>query len=168
MIDDVVFKNTWALLCDRFGKTPSTPLMIAYYETLSPVMSTEQFRAAAQHVFENREFFPRPVDFIVPTQLTVQQEALTQWEQVHDMMRGFGSYSSLTAEAQRVVRMLGGEQKLRMTNMDAVQYVRRDFMELYGDTVEIARREAGNRIEPTRESLQITAAIMRDAGRDQH
>lgn len=160
MISDKLFRDSWALLCDRFSKQPSTPLMLAYYKTLSPQMSDEQFKAAAQRIFVEREFFPRPADFLDGVRVDPRAEALEQWEQVHELMRGFPVREKLTEEAKRCIRMLGGEHKLRNTDLDAVQYVRRDFLELYADAADIARREAGNRIAPTAEGLRLTDEIM--------
>jgi hypothetical protein len=162
MLDPQVFQAAWVLLCDRFGREQSTPLMLAYYKTLAPQLSDVEFKAACQRIFTEREFFPRPADFLDGVRPDPQVEALAQWEQVHELMKG--EPANLTPEAKRVVAMLGGQQKLRNTPLDAVQYVRRDFMELYGDTVELGRRENFARIEPTPESLRLTAAIM-DAAR---
>jgi hypothetical protein len=162
MIDQTLFQASWVLLCDRFGREQSSVLMHAYYKTLSPVLNDDEFRAACQRIFVEREFFPRPADFMAATRPDPALEALAQWEQVHEMMRGFPAV--LSPEAKRVVAMLGGESKLRNTQLDAVQYVRRDFMALYGDVAEIARREEGGRIAPTRESLRLTAEIMDAAG----
>jgi hypothetical protein len=86
-----------------------------------------------------------------------------QWERVQELMRGFGAMADLDPEAYRVVRMLGGESKLRNTPVDAVQFVRRDFMELYGDAAEVAAREAGHRIASTPEGDRLTAEIMQKA-----
>jgi hypothetical protein len=163
MIDQNVFQASWVLLCDRFGREQSMPLMLAYYRTLSPALTTEQFKAACQRIFVEREFFPRPADFLADSRPDPKAEALEQWEQVHELMKG--EPANLSPEAKRVVRMLGGEYKLRNTQLDAVQYVRRDFLELYGDVVTIARREQGERIEPTRESLRLVSDIM-EAARD--
>ena len=160
MIDERTFRDTWALLSERFNRQLSTPLMMAYYHSLSARMSTAQFKAAAQVVFETREFFPRPADFLEAGQPSAEAEVLEQWELVQELMRGFGNRAALSEEARRVVGLLGGETKLRNTQLDAVQYVRRDFLELYGNAVQIARREGGERIAPTPESLRLTEAIM--------
>jgi hypothetical protein len=160
VIDETVFKDTWALLCDRFNRAPSTPLMLAYHGTLKHRLTTEQFKAAAQKIFEEREFFPRPADFLEAGQPDLEAAALEQWEVVQDVMRGFGGHDRLTEEARRVMSLLGGETKLRNTQLDSVQYVRRDFLQLYGDAVQVARREGGERIAPTAESLRLTAQIM--------
>lgn len=157
MIDEKVFRDAWALLCDRFGRQPSTPLMLAYYKTLNDRMTTAQFKASAQRIFVEREFFPRPADFLGDD---TKASALEQWEQVQDLMRGFGNREALNAESKRVVLMLGGESKLRSTPLDAMQYVRRDFLALYGDAAEVAQREAGGRIEATREGRQIAESLV--------
>jgi hypothetical protein len=158
MIDEKVFRDSWALLCDRFGREQSKPLMLAYYRAISPQLTTDQFKAACQRIFVEREFFPRPADFLADARPDPKAEALEQWEQVQALMKG--EPANLSPEAKRVVNMLGGERKLRMTDLDAIQYVRRDFMELYDDAVEVARREAGGRILPTPEGNAITQALM--------
>jgi hypothetical protein len=163
MINEATFQAAWVLLCERFNREPSDALMQAYYKVLSPAMSTAQFEAACQRIFVEREFFPRPADFLAEVRTDPAVEATAQWEQVHEMMRGFPA--QLSAESRRVVGMLGGETKLRNTPIDAIQYVRRDFLQLYGDVAALAQREQGDRIEPTREGLRLTAEIM-DAAKD--
>lgn len=160
MIDQSVFKTTWALLCERFNRQHSDPLMLAYYKTLSEQMSTDQFRAASQMIFEEREFFPRPADFLERARPSIEAECMSQWEAVQGWISG-GSAVGVNEESQRVVRMLGGRHQLGMTNVDSLPFVRKEFFQLYGDAATVARRESGERIAPTAESLQITAALMR-------
>lgn len=158
MIEESVFKDTWTLLCDRFARQPSTPLMLAYYRSLSPKMSTDEFRAAAQRVFEEREFFPRPADFLDTVKPDTEAEALGEWERVQDVMRGLAKPDTLGPRGQHVVRLLGGVTKLRNTPVDDVQWVRKDFLAMYGDKAsERAEREL---IAPTPEGNRLTAAIM--------
>lgn len=159
MIDETVFKNTWTLLCERFGKEPSRLMMKAYYRSLTNRMETVEFQAAASRLFDSAEFFPRPDDFL-PDEATDEASALEAWEGVHRLMRGFCSTDELDPEARRVVRLMGGERKLRNTPLDQVQWVRRDFLKLYGDAVAIAGRENGRRIEPTPEGRRITEELV--------
>jgi hypothetical protein len=144
MIDEKVFKDYWQLLCERFGRLPSQALLLAYYKSLSPKLDTEQFKAAAQRVFEEREFFPRPTDFLEGDRAAKESEALSQWDAVQDVMRGLAKLAGnddLTDESRAVIRLLGGETKLRNTPLDAVQYVRRDFLAMYSDAGAIGNRE---------------------------
>lgn len=158
-IDEKVFKDTWALLCDRFNREPSTPLMLAYYRTLSGRMTTAEFRAAAQAVFEEREFFPRPADFLEAARPDPKAEAMDQWELVQKLMKGDVDTTALSEEGRRVVRMLGGASQLRDTQLDALPFVRRDFMQLYGDAVEIARREQRPSLAAGPEAKKIAATV---------
>jgi hypothetical protein len=96
MIDDREFKSAWAMLCERFGKQFSKAMVSAYYNTLSPKLTTAEFKASA----------------------------------------------------------------LRRTNLDVLPHVRREFLQLYGDAATIARREAGERIAPTKDQLKVTAPGM--------
>lgn len=160
MIEEKVFKDGFALICERFGKVPSPPLVMAYYQSLNSRMDTAQFRAAAQRIFEENEFFPKPADFYAAHTVS-KAEGLEQWELVSDVMRGFMpiTHFALTEETRRVIRLLGGESKLRNTQMEQVQFVRRDFLQLYGDASEISRREQGPQLMGGREARKIAAAV---------
>jgi hypothetical protein len=158
VIDEKVFGAAWTLLCERFNRPSSLPLMTAYYKAISPQLSTAQFEAAVQRIFVDREFFPRPADFLAEVRPDPKADALEQWVQVHELMRGFGDRHALDPAATRAVAMLGGISKLRNTPLDAVQWVRRDFLQLYGD---VAHQPL---IAPTPEGLRLTARIMDEAG----
>lgn len=161
MIDEKVFKDGWALICERFGREPSHPLMMAYYQSLSPKMSTEQFQNAARRVFEQNEFFPKPADFLEVTKPDTAAEAVDQWEHVNDVMRGFLPAASpkLTEESRRIIRMLGGESELHRTNVDHVHHVRRQFMQFYGGSEATEFRETQQRLTPGAEASKIAAAV---------
>jgi hypothetical protein len=162
MIDETVFKDAWVLLCERFNRAMSPAMLLAYYNSLSPRMSTDEFKRAAQHVFDNREFFPKPADFIEALKPDVHANALTQWEQVQLLMSG--ERANLDPEAKRVVAMLGGEGHLRNSLVENIPFVRKEFLKLYGDAATIALREAGERIQPGAETPRLTDPSMRIAG----
>jgi hypothetical protein len=155
MLDQAIFKSAWAILCERFDRQRSDTLMMAYYKVLAPQLSTSQFQAACARIFVDREFFPRPADFLAEVRPDPRLAATTQWEAVQELMRG--ETADLDPTAKRVVRALGGTAKLRNTSLDAVQYVRRDFMALYAD---LSTNHDAARIEPTAEGLRLTARIM--------
>lgn len=157
-IDEKAFKDGWALLCDRFNREPSKPVMAAYYQTLSAKLTTEEFRIACQVVFEQREFFPRPADFLEAVRPDPKAEAMEQWEEVQKLMRGNGGWE-LTDEGQRVVRLLGGETHLKQTTRDQTPFVRREFLQLYGDALEIARREERPQLKAGPEAKRIAAGV---------
>lgn len=161
VIDQNVFKQAWALLSERFGREQSDILMKAYYDDLSPDMDTESFRRAVRHVFRNREFFPRPIDFIDAVRPDVEAEALGQWELAPAAVHDANARGRLTKEARRVIDLIGGFDVFRQTPPDGMSYVRREFMQLYGKAVEIARREAGERIPPSPEAKRMTEAAMK-------
>ncbi len=157
-IDEAVFRDGWAFLCDRFSREPSKPVMAAYYRSLTERMTTEEFRTACQVVFEQREFFPRPADFLEAVRPDPKAEAMEQWEQVQILMHGNGGYR-LTAEGQRVVRLLGGETRLKQTTHDQTPFLRREFLQLYGAALEIARREERPQLEAGPEAKKIAAGV---------
>lgn len=164
MIDEQVFKDSWALLCERFNREPSRALALAYYRELSPRMDTERFKEGCNRIFRSNDFFPKPDDFLERATEDRRADALESWESVQRVMHGHATLESLNPEARRAVGMLGGSRKLQNTMLDEVQYVRRDFLEIYGDVVAIAEREEGRRIAGTPEAKRITDAVMGGGG----
>lgn len=156
-IDEKVFKDAWALLCDRFNREPSKPVLAAYYETLSAKMTTAEFRIAAQRVFEEREFFPRPVDFLNAVRPDSRADALAQWELAQEYIAG--NDVQLDAEAERVIGLLGGRRQLGMANTDTMPFVRKEFLQLYGEAAEIARRENQARLNSSEEGRKIASGV---------
>ena len=131
MIDQDVFNIEWAVICERHNRDPSQVLAARYYQSLSPRMTTEEFRAAARVVFEEREFFPRPVDFIDAIRPSVEAEALEQWELCERVMAGSKeAFMHMSPAGRRTVDLLGGTDRLHNTRLNDVQFVRRDFMKV--------------------------------------
>lgn len=148
MIDDGVFRNWWADLCERFRMTgedePSQRQLKRYYRYLSERMDTDTFERAAEVVWAEREFFPKPSDFMDAAE-TPEGAALEQWELCHQIMqdsrRAHELLERMDAEGQRVVRMMGGVRQLTRTQLDEVQWRRKEFMRLYGTASVAAGRE---------------------------
>ena len=141
MIDEGVFRDEWTVLCERFGKDRSRLIARRYFEYLTERLTTEEFVAAAKHLFAAREFFPRPVDFVSAAGAD-QRDALRDWELCQAVMEGGrDALLQMSDEGQRVARLLGGREKLRMTRVDKIDFVRRDFLALY---------RAGDELPPDR------------------
>lgn len=134
MIEPGIFANEWAVLVERFGKYRDSELMAKrYLEHLSPRLSTDEFVAAARHLFATSEFFPRPQDFIDVAGRSRQAVAQDDWEHCQRAMRGDRTaYQRLSDEGRRVVRMMGGLDRLRMTKLGQIDWRRKEFLELHG------------------------------------
>ena len=147
MIDEGIWKNEWTLLCERFRLTgdrePSRIMRKRYYEYLSPRMDTDEFRRAAMLIYSEREFFPRPADFL-PGERGLG--AAIAWEALRPLLRNSGSsLETLDDAAKRAVRAMGGLGAIGASESD-LPFRRREFMELYesfASTSELAL------IEPT-------------------
>ncbi len=146
MIDQDVFNIEWAVICERCNRDPSQVLAARYYQSLSPRMTTDEFRVAARVVFEECEFLPPVAAFIAAIRPSVEAEALEQWERCEHVMGGSKqALMRMSPTGRRTVQLLGGIDRLRNTKLDEIQFVRRDFLKLFGDAEEIHRRET----EPT-------------------
>lgn len=65
MIDRKVFAFEMTVLRDRFGRRDMTDETIArYLDYLGPLMTTEEFKAAAREVFNRDTFWPSPQRFL--------------------------------------------------------------------------------------------------------
>lgn len=65
MIDPRVFAFEMTVLRDRFGRRDMTDETIArYLDYLGPLMTTEEFKAAAREVFNRDTFWPSPQRFL--------------------------------------------------------------------------------------------------------
>lgn len=141
MIDQGVFKNEWALLCERFRmtseKAPSQPQMKRYYRYLSERMDTETFQRAAEIVWAQREFFPRPVDFVEAVDAGDEVRALEQWKFCQRLMSGDRSaLEEMDEQGRQVVDLMGGISELRRTKIDETKWRRREFLKLYRTATE--------------------------------
>lgn len=133
MIDPGVFKNEWAMLCERFRMTgdrePSQPMVRRYFEYLNARMDTEAFVEAATRVYAEAEFFPKPADFL-PSK---GNRAALQWEQVHGMLSNSAqSLDALDPVAKRCVRSMGGLFQIG-SDIKALDFKRKAFTELYAE-----------------------------------
>lgn len=65
MIDPRVFAFEMTVLRDRFGRRDMTDETIArYLDYLGPLMTTEEFKAAAREIFNRDTFWPSPQRFL--------------------------------------------------------------------------------------------------------
>ncbi len=129
MIDQDVFNIEWAVICERCNRDPSQVLAARYYQSLSPRMTTDEFRVAARVVFEECEFLPPVAAFIAAIRPSVEAEALEQWELCEHVMGGSKqALMRMSPTGRRTAQLLGGTDRLRNTKLDEIQFVRRDFL----------------------------------------
>lgn len=133
MIDEGIFRNEWAVLCERFGKYDGSRVIAKrYFEHLSPRLSTEEFVSAARKLFAESEFFPKPADFVEAVGRGGRALAEADWEHAHALMWGDDSaYEKLSEEGKRAVKLMGGRYRLKSTHVDEAKWRRREFLELH-------------------------------------
>ena len=161
MIDQDVFNIEWAVICERCNRDPSQVLAARYYQSLSPRMTTDEFRVAARVVFEECEFLPPVAAFIEAIRPSVEADAMEQWELCEHVMSGSTTaLERMSPAGRRTVGLLGGMDRLRNTRLNDVQFVRRDFMKLFGDAEEIHRREKQAELPAPAEASQIVGELV--------
>lgn len=161
MIDQSTFKAEWAVLCERFGREASAVLAARYYQALNDKLDTEAFLAGCRRVFEQSTFFPSPKDIIDAASVTQDEESLglRQWDLCQRLMEGeVEILEHMDARGQHAVSLLGGAGVLRMTSLDRVPFVRRDFLAFYRDLSRAADEPVS--LGPTPESRAIVKGLM--------
>ena len=142
MIDTKEFNRAWKTLCRRLNRDLDAEEAADYRAWLSERMDTDQFLEAARHLWATCKFFPEPAAFIEAIQPRVEAEALAQWELCEQVMAGSTkALVRMSSAGRRTVGLLGGMDTLRNTKLDETQFVRRDFLKLFGDAEEVHRRE---------------------------
>ncbi len=142
MIDTKEFNRAWKTLCRRFNRDLDGEEAAMYHKWLSERMDTDRFLEAARHLWATCKFFPAPVEFLEAVRPSVEAEALEQWERCEHVMGGSKqALMRMSPTGRRTVQLLGGIDRLRNTKLDELQFVRRDFLKLFGDAEEIHRRE---------------------------
>ena len=82
MIDKILFGKKFLALCERFGKTFSTPTLQQYHECLSEHLTTEEFQTAVAQAFFNNEFFPSPKELIELGKTNATQVYRLPWGEI--------------------------------------------------------------------------------------
>jgi hypothetical protein len=143
MIDRHEFWAAWERLCRRFGRDLDKDEARDYHGYLDPQLDTEEFLDAARKLWASREFFPRPDDFLDAATGSSDEQALDQWQLCNRIMRGDDVMDRMTEAGRKTVALMGGPDRLRQTPVDEVHFRRAEFIRLFGDAVEIHRRERG-------------------------
>lgn len=108
---DAEFFDRWVWLCRRFGKEASNLEAADYCDFVADRLSLEQMRDAFRAIWSSREFFPRPVDFImaahagIVTQLRAAADARRKDSQSAKWLEVAGGPHSV---AMAVARAIGG------------------------------------------------------------
>lgn len=135
MIDQAVFKAEWGILETRYNRTFPKDVVARYYQSLSPRMTTADFRVACRILFDRpgNYAFPGPSEFVGVLEQPPENTALDQWELCERILYGETHVlDRMTDEGQKVVRLLGGPVALGQTPVDGVKWVRKEFLDLYG------------------------------------
>ncbi len=123
MIDADVFIAAWGTLERRFHRDMGDDVAVEYKTALDAVLGTEQFVRAARVVFFEREFFPRPADFLeaavrVEWERSIRGVLLRvpqMYASVEDAMAWQREYQALPDFIRGCIAQAGGAKALAVT-----------------------------------------------------
>ena len=162
-ISDEVWNAEWKALESRWGQQ-DTEVQARYYEFLNAQMDDGQFVEACAAVFVSREFFPRPIDFLLfraPRDFLLVMDAARQIHSHMEKEERDAIMSRVPPVARKVADVLGGVGVIGQSRDDTLRW-RTAFMQTY----EAAVSEQAATLPYVRERVTLAKAEQRKAIRD--
>jgi len=138
-VDKKEFATQMMLIAEIYDKPVSKEKMKIYFATLKEY-SIDQVKIGIQsHMSDTDQgqFFPKPANIIkhIDGQLpNVTEKAELAWLEIENAIRFIGSYGTLKIEdkiAIAAVKSLGSWSDLCMTNIDKMQWKKKEFIDAY-------------------------------------
>lgn len=135
--DKIEFARVLAGLAEIRGKPLSKSAMAMYWLALSD-WPLDDFRAAAKHLLTHSQFMPTPYDF-EQLRKAGEETAGEAWGRVRQLVRTRhpGDPTSLDPKIDKIVRIMGGWDRLGMTNSDEMHFREKRFTELWDEITDV-------------------------------
>ena len=137
------FAEALTIASEATGKAIDQSTMRVYWGLLKNLTIDAVEAAINDHLFDPDDgmFFPKPAHIVkrVTGTKKQQEKAVTDraemaWTEIQTAIRRIGSYGNLEMDdhvALAAVRSIGGWQKLCMTNLDKMEWMKKAFFEAY-------------------------------------
>lgn len=135
-LSEAVFAASWAVLCDRFGRTFNEATVKIYRRTLAAELSDEQFQQACAAAFRFETFFPTPqqlIEYGLGGQ-DAKTRALKRWDDMLERVRAGQSATDSPEERRLLMRATQG-QPLGQIEHDRLRWVEKAWVERYAADV---------------------------------
>lgn len=145
------FKQNLVGMGEVYGKEITPSLAQIYWTTLKE-FSDEQVSKAFEQALATLKFFPKPAELRELITGTGEEQAHEAWGQI---LRCLERGESPPVELHEITRQLGGWGTLRMKTYRELDFVKRDFVDLFSMKVErgaISYKPEAKVIEFRRES----------------
>lgn len=135
--DKIEFARILSGLSEIRGKALSKSAMAMYWLALSG-WEMEDFRQAAKHLLSTCQFMPTPYDF-EQLRKSSQETSGEAWARVRQAIRHryHGASTSLDPKIDKIVGIMGGWDRLGMTNSDEMHFREKRFAELWDEISDV-------------------------------
>lgn len=137
MIDLEVFAEEIGILANWFNRSFEPPTLKRLHQRLSAQMTTEQFRAACDVVFENNRFFPSVSEFVQAVHGQHEALASQEWNKCIAQAARVSPYDRSTYEIElspagtMALREVGGLTALSQLTEEREPWVKKEFLNLW-------------------------------------
>jgi hypothetical protein len=130
MIDQKVFLEEISILMDWFNRDFESATLNRLHERLSEHLTTEEFKQAANVVFDTARFFPTVSDFVKASKGDPDVEALKAWDCCLEasLTGDYHLIDRLTPQTQFALRAVGGMNALRRIKSEDERWVKKEFV----------------------------------------
>jgi hypothetical protein len=154
MIPTTEFQDAWKSLCRRHGRTVDAAEAAEVHRYLNDILSAEEFRRAARHVWATREFFPRPADFVTANAAFEWAGAIRAKAKATGEFPWRDAAEALSPRGREALRIIGGLDVLVDLYQRDPLRARAEFLAAYElHAGELAQEHA--RLQPPKERAEI-------------
>ena len=165
MIEPDLFAQEFELLCERFARVPSQPVIARYHAFLEARLDSEQFQQAAITIFNQDQFWPSPQRFLDAVHGALEDQAAVEWSKLLDA-HTHNNRAEVSSIARKVWTEICAAGQLNADAGDQrISFVRRDFMQTYRAHLTVGENPPGLLPAPTqaekRNELEAAATVTR-------
>ncbi len=126
------FETYWELLCERYGKTLSSPLVRLYAVTIrGEGLSGEEWGRAVAQAIRHNDFMPSIQKLIDYARPGFKAQALSEWDACLNRARA-GEVATLPGTPTRtLMQSVTNGRPLGEVPQERLEWVKREFLERY-------------------------------------
>ncbi|HXD22891.1 MAG TPA: hypothetical protein VN613_05990 [Gemmatimonadaceae bacterium] len=165
-----------AVLAGAFGREVDAPVQRAYYQVLSPRLTTEEFERAVTLTMAEEKFWPSPAVILAKVKPDATTQGLAALEHVNRITAKHGGFRFLPHEVflaefdaptRAGISAVGGLHQIANTSDERMPTLRKKFAAAYAEALNPQPKIQAQKDEPkVKQLVAQTARVLSISGRD--